>query len=73
MTRDDLAVYRAQGFGGSVGIGARPALCIVDFVNGFADPAMFGGGNIAPAIARTVGLLAAARRVGIPVAFTRVV
>lgn len=73
MTREDLDVYRAQGFGGRVGIGARPALCIVDFVNGFADPAMFGGGNIAPAIARTVGLLAAARRTGIPVAFSRVV
>jgi maleamate amidohydrolase len=73
MTRDDLDVYRAQGFGGSVGIGARPALCIVDFVNGFADPAMFGGGNIAPAIARTVVLLAAARGIGLPVAFTRVV
>jgi maleamate amidohydrolase len=73
MTRDDLDVYRAQGFGGRVGIGARPALCVVDFVNGFADPAMFGGGNIAPAIANTVGLLAAARRIGLPVAFTRVV
>jgi maleamate amidohydrolase len=73
MTRDDLEVYRAQGFGGSVGIGARPALCIVDFVNGFADPALFGGGNIAPAIANTVDLLAAARRIGLPVAFTRVV
>jgi maleamate amidohydrolase len=73
MTRGDLDVYRAQGFGGSVGIGARPALCVVDFVNGFADPALFGGGNIAPAIANTVGLLAAARRVGLQIAFTRVV
>jgi maleamate amidohydrolase len=73
MTRDDLDVYRAQGFGGSVGIGARPVLCIVDFVNGFADPALFGGGNIAPAIAATVGLLDAARRIGLPIAFTRVV
>jgi maleamate amidohydrolase len=73
MARDDLAVYRAQGFGNSVGIGARPALCIVDFVNGFADPALFGGGNIAPAIVNTIGLLAAARAIGMPVAFTRVV
>jgi maleamate amidohydrolase len=73
MMREDLDVYRAQGFGGRVGIGAKPALCIVDFVNGFADPALFGGGNIAPAIAKTVGLLTAARRIGIPVAFSRVV
>jgi maleamate amidohydrolase len=73
MSRDDLDIYRAQGFGNRVGIGARPALCIVDFVNGFVDPAIFGGGNIAPAVARTVDLLAAARRCGLPVAFSRVV
>ena len=70
---DDIALYRAQSFGGTVGIGARPALCIVDFVNGFVDPNIFGGGNIRTAVANTVGLLAAARRCGLPVAFSRVV
>ena len=73
MSRDDLAIYRAQGFGKTVGIGSRPALCIVDFVNGFIDPKVFGGGNIAEAVANTIGLLAAARRCGVSVAFTRVV
>ena len=73
MSRDDLDIYRAQGFGGQVGIGARPALCIVDFVNGFVDPAIFGGGNIAEAVAKTVALLAAARARRLPVAFSRVV
>jgi maleamate amidohydrolase len=73
MNDDDIALYRAQSFGGAVGIGARPALCIVDFVNGFTDPGIFGGGNITQAVARTVGLLAAARRAGLPVAFSRVV
>ncbi len=73
MARDDVEIYRAQGFGGTVGIGRSPALCIVDFVNGFVDPAIFGGGNITEAVARTVGLLAAARRCGLPVAFSRVV
>ena len=73
MKRDDADIYRAQGFGHRVGIGARPALCIVDFVNGFVDPAIFGGGNIAQAVAQTVGLLAAARACGLPVAFSRVV
>jgi maleamate amidohydrolase len=73
MKRDDADIYRAQGFGHRVGIGARPALCIVDFVNGFVDPAIFGGGNIAQAVAQTVGLLAAARGCGLPVAFSRVV
>jgi maleamate amidohydrolase len=73
MINDDIALYRAQSFGGTVGIGSRPALCIVDFVNGFIDPKVFGGGNIAEAVANTVGLLAATRRCGLPVAFTRVV
>jgi maleamate amidohydrolase len=73
MNRDDTAIYRDQGFGKLVGMGARAALCIVDFTNGFVDPAIFGGGNIAQAVAKTVGLLAAARRYGLPVAFSRVV
>jgi maleamate amidohydrolase len=73
MSRDDLDIYRSQGFGQSVGIGRKPALCIVDFVNGFVDPKIFGGGNISEAVTRTVPLLAAARRRGLPVAFTRVV
>jgi maleamate amidohydrolase len=34
---------------------------------------VFGGGNIAEAVANTVGLLAAARRCGLLGAFTRVV
>jgi maleamate amidohydrolase len=69
----DLDVYARQGFGNSSGFGARLALLIVDFVNGFADPGRFGGGNIAAAIERTVPLLDACRRSGVPVAFTRVV
>src|SRR5262249_52083366 len=73
MDRDDIGIYRAQGFGGKVGIGRRPALCVVDFVNGFVDPTIFGGGNIARAVANTVALLGAARRCGLPVAFSRVV
>lgn len=69
----DLDVYQQQGFGNRSGFGARPALVMVDFVNGFDDPALFGGGNISAAIARTAELLAACRRRGIPVAYTRVV
>jgi maleamate amidohydrolase len=73
MSRDEIEIYRAQGFGGKVGVGRRPALCIVDFVNGFVDPAIFGGGNILESVAKTVGLLAAARQRDLPVAFSRVV
>jgi maleamate amidohydrolase len=70
---DELDIYRRQGFAQPVGIGAAPALVIVDFVLGFADPAHFGGGNIGLAIAETVRLLAFARARGLPVAHTRVV
>ena len=69
----DLDVYKQQGFGNRSGFGTRPALVIVDFVNGFNDPALFGGGNIPAAIEHTAELLAACRRHAVPVAYTRVV
>ena len=70
---DELKLYEAQGFGNSSGFGANPALLVVDFVNGFADPEQFGGGNINEAISNTRHLLEAARERAIPIAFTRVV
>jgi maleamate amidohydrolase len=70
---DESGVYAAQGFGNKLGIGAAPALLIVDFVNGFADPQVFGGGNIPEAIAATVPLLELAREFAWPVAMTRMV
>lgn len=69
----DLDVYEKQGFGNRSGFGSRPALVIVDFVNGFNDPNHFGGGNIPDAIAATKRLLTHVRNAGAPVAFTRVV
>ena len=73
MTLSELEIYQKQGFGNSSGIGQRPAVLIVDFVNGFANPDQFGGGNITEAIENTQGLLAEARSLGLPIAFTRVV
>ncbi|GAA4491102.1 isochorismatase family protein [Gluconacetobacter aggeris] len=69
----DGALYARQGFGRELGIVGQVGLLIVDFVNGFADPAAFGGGNIPQAIARTRPLLDTARRLGWPVAHTRIV
>ena len=69
----DLDVYDRQNFGNQSGFGMAPALLIVDFVNGFANPDEFGGGNIGQAIEATKGLLTECRNAGIPVAFTRVV
>ena len=69
----DIDIYKTQNFGNRLGFGAKAALLIVDFVNGFTDPAKFGGGNIQEAIDATVGLLAFCRERGVPVAHTRVV
>jgi maleamate amidohydrolase len=72
MQRDEQ-VYQRQGFGASLQPEPPYGLLIVDFVNGFADPEVFGGGNIPQAIAATVPLLATARARGWPIAHSRIV
>lgn len=67
------AVYERQGFGQTLDIEGQIGLLIIDFVNGFADPAVFGGGNIPDAIDNTVPLLKAAREMKWPVAHSRIV
>jgi maleamate amidohydrolase len=69
----ELDTYQRQSFGSTLEPKAPVGLLIVDLVNGFADPGVFGGGNIAPAIERTVALLAHARERRWPVAHTRIV
>jgi maleamate amidohydrolase len=66
-------IYGKQTFGQKTGFGRSPVLLVVDFVNGFTDPEIFGGGNIADAVTATVPLLAFFRDRGLPVAFTRIV
>jgi maleamate amidohydrolase len=68
---EDIEVYQQQGWGQPLGFGATPALVVIDFTVGFADPAVLGGGNISSAIERTQQVLAAARAARIPVAFSR--
>jgi len=70
---DEAEIYKKQGMGNRLGFGKKAALVIVDFVNGFNDPDVFGGGNIPEAIAATKTLLDAARRNNVPVAFTRII
>ena len=67
---DAHVVYERQGYGQDLGYGERPALLVVDFTNGFADPQMLGGGNIVSAIDNTVPLLAAARAARLPIVFS---
>jgi maleamate amidohydrolase len=69
----DLEVYSRQGFGQFVAINAPVALLIVDFVDGFADPGEFGGGNIPEAIRATIPVLQMFRDRSLPIAHTRII
>jgi len=61
-------------FGGRVGFGTRPALVVVDFIRAYVTPdSPFFAPDARDAVRRTVALYAAAKSVGAPVAFTRVV
>lgn len=71
--RSDIETYRRQSFGAELAAEPPFGLLIIDFVNGFADPEVFGGGNIAEAISNTVPLLKYAREKRWPVAHTRIV
>jgi maleamate amidohydrolase len=66
----DSEIYERQGLGARMGFGKKPALLIIDFINGFNDAEAFGGGNIQAAIDETEKLLAEARHLGLPIAFT---
>jgi maleamate amidohydrolase len=70
---EENRVFERQGFGTDMELAPPFGLLIVDFVNGFADPEIFGGGNIASAIASTQPLLQHARRCAWPVAHSRIV
>lgn len=72
-TSADLEIYQRQGLGSSLGRQPPYGLLLVDFVQGFADPAQLGGGNIVQAIEATAPLLAAARAQSWPIAHSRIV
>ncbi|MGI9504128.1 MAG: isochorismatase family protein [Geminicoccaceae bacterium] len=70
---NDTAVYKKQEMGRPISLGARPALLVVDFVNGFLDPEMFGGGNVVEAAQNTKPVMEQFRACGSPIAYTRIV
>jgi maleamate amidohydrolase len=73
MINEGITVYDRQGFGAPLMPVPPFGLLLIDFVNGFADPEIFGGGNIPAAIARSRALLAEARARNWPVAHSRIV
>ena len=67
--------YEDRGYGqGSIPMGNRPAMLVVDFQNAFTQPAlpMGGGDHVVAAVERSVPVLDAARAAGIPVIHTAV-
>jgi len=69
----DSDIYERQQLGGVIAKGRQPALIVVDFVNGFIDPEIFGGGNALDAAKASVPVVAAFRSHGLPIAYTRIV
>ena len=65
-------VYEERGFGGRQGAGSKPAVVVVDFIEGFTNPESRLACDADAAVAATARLLEAARAAGAPVAFTTV-
>jgi maleamate amidohydrolase len=69
---DDAAFYRERGFGGTAGFGRRPALLVIDLVNGFTDPSSSLGSDLDAVVAATRRLIDACRARDVPIVFTTV-
>ena len=69
---DDAAFYRERGFGGTAGFGRRPALLVIDLVNGFTDSASPLGSDLDSVVAATRRLIDACRAKDVPIIFTTV-
>ena len=66
------AEYERKGFSSRSGYGSRPALLVVDFINGFTDPGTGLGGDYGAELAVTARLLEEFRARALPVYFTTV-
>jgi maleamate amidohydrolase len=62
--------FRDRGFAQAMGPGHKPAVVVIDLMNGFTDPAAPLGAPADAEIAHTNRLLEAAHAAGIPVFFT---
>ena len=65
-------VYDVRGFGGRQGAGERPAVVVVDLIEGFTNPASPLACDADAAVRATRSLLDAARAASVPVIFTTV-
>jgi maleamate amidohydrolase len=70
---DDLKDNYARAYGGQVGFGERPALILVDFVQGYFEPGCDLYSGVEEALASALRIRAAARAARVPVILTNVV
>jgi len=71
-TEDLEEHYGDREFGGSVGLGERPALLVIDLINAFTDPETDLGTDVSDVLDRTARLLEAFRERDLPRYFTTV-
>jgi nicotinamidase-related amidase len=62
--------FRSRGFGGSIGLGRSPLILVIDMMRAFTDPSCQLGTCMDREVKVMAALLASARRVGVPTAFT---
>ncbi|MCS6874718.1 MAG: isochorismatase family protein [Pyrinomonadaceae bacterium] len=73
MKRQARKIYKERGFAASVGFGKKPALLIIDFINGFTDSNCPLGSNFDFEVDSTAKLLSIFRKKSLPVHFTTTV
>ncbi|MCP2194943.1 isochorismatase family protein [Williamsia deligens] len=64
--------YRASGFAGSVGVGERPAVLVIDLARAYTEDGSALRAPVEDAVAACGRLVDAARGLAVPVIFTRV-
>lgn len=72
MDEQAHTIYAHAGIGQEVPLGQRPAVLVVDFINGFTDPSCAVGSDLTAEVQATKQLLDAAREIQVPVIFTTV-
>ncbi|OXR48867.1 carbamoylsarcosine amidase [Pusillimonas sp. T2] len=66
----DEAFFTARGFGQIMGFGKRPALIVVDVINGFTNPDMPLGADLDAEVVVINRLIDECRKVNVPIFFT---
>jgi maleamate amidohydrolase len=66
------SIYARSGIGSDVPLGTRPAVLVVDFINGFTDPSCAVGSDLTAEVEATKQLLDVARDMDVPIIFTTI-